>query len=272
MCALPLYTMLPLDLQSPMRTYPSFDELRLQIPMRCAVTSKSGGGKTVTLMNILLRMNCFQRFILVLKKPGEPMMQWLKRIIESQQQRDPEVELIEGTTCADLPNINTLREDDERNTCLVIDDQQLDPDSGQIGQYFLRGRSLNISIFYLCQRFHTMDIFLRAQLTHMALLKIDSKTQLHNILREYGDVDELLPKYKEIVKQPNGFMLLDLETTIPELKYRDCYGDFEQNKRLPLEGQARLLEDGKGKRKKSKQPLDGGLAESAKPKANKSRS
>ena len=235
MAAVNMYKLLPKDLQTPMRMYPSFPDYRIQLPFRMCVCAGSGKGKTNATVQIALRLNCFRRYIWIVKKKDEVLMQFWRRLIEKQMQRDPQVELIEGSTFDDLPPISTMDPQDDRNTLLVIDDSVIDKDQYNAMQYFLRGRSIHCSIAYLTQKFHQVPIFVRQQLTHVALLELDSIPEAQKVLREYGDAKELMPFYRQIIETPFAWLLLDFETRFPTLKYRDCFGDLEENRALPLE-------------------------------------
>jgi hypothetical protein len=245
--ALNLYKMMPTHLQTPQRTYDAFDELRVSLPFRAGLIGGSGKGKSQLALNLYLRMGAFKRIIFIIKKHEEPLILWWKEIIEQQQQRDPEIEVIEGTEFSDLPRIDTLDKEDPRNTLLVLDDVMLDDNQAEAMKFFIRGRSVNVSIMYLAQKFKQIPLVTRLQMTHIFLLEVDSVPEAKRILREYGDVDELYPMYAEIIKTPWSWLLIDCETRLPELKYRQDFGDMEANKRLPIgdEEEPKLLEEKK---------------------------
>jgi hypothetical protein len=232
-----MYELLPDDLKEDMRTYDSFPELRIAIPCRMAIIAGSGKGKTQCLVNHLFRMSCFKRYFIVVKKHNEKMITWLKRVIEAQQQRDPEVEIVEGTDLRDLPNINTLDPEDSRNTAVILDDQIVDRDQSNAMEYMIRGRSMHCSIFYISQKFlgkEGIPVLVRRQLTHVCMLELDSLAEVKRILNEFGEAKELMPRYLEIVKKPFNWMCFDLESRHPSLKVRDAYGNMEENAKLPL--------------------------------------
>ena len=255
MCAMNMYELLPIDLQDQMRTYDKFPQLRIALPCRMAIIAGSGKGKTQCLINHLFRMNCYKRFFIIVKKHNEKMILWLKRVVEAQQQRDPEVELVEGTDLKDLPNINTLDPEDQRNTAVILDDQVIDRDQHNAMEYMIRGRSMHCSIFYISQKFlgkEGIPVLVRRQLTHVCVLELDSLAEAKRILNEFGEAKELLPKYLEIVTKPFNWILFDLETRHPTLKVRDAFGDMDANAKLPLyyDGLKKLKEEKQRKRGK----------------------
>ena len=71
----------------------------------------------------------------------------------------------------------------------------------KIKDYFTYGRKKGLTIIYLSQSFFDSDSFIRKQMSYLLLLSIKGKTDLNNILREYGslqaDPKELYRIFKE---------------------------------------------------------------------------
>jgi hypothetical protein len=59
----------------------------------------------------------------------------------------------------------------------------------KIRKYFTYGRKKGITIAYLSQSFFGADGFLRKQISYLLLLSIKGKTDLNNILRDFGGLD-----------------------------------------------------------------------------------
>jgi len=52
--------------------------------------------------------------------------------------------------------------------------------------YFTYGRKKALTIIYLSQSFFDSDSFIRKQMSYRILLENKGKTDLYNVLREYG--------------------------------------------------------------------------------------
>ena len=154
---------------------------------------------------------------------------------------DPEVELIEGTSYADLPNIETLDSEDPRSTILVLDDEIAETDPKLLHnamQYWIRGRSKHCSILALVQKFHSLGIVERNQLTHIFMLELDSLPEAKKVIREYADVKKVFPFYEQIIQEEYAWLTIDLTARADSvLRYRHCFGDMDENEKLPLPGE-----------------------------------
>ena len=58
----------------------------------------------------------------------------------------------------------------------------------KVKNYFTYGRKKGITLAYLTQSFFESDGFIRKQMSYLLLLSIKGKTDLNNILREYGSL------------------------------------------------------------------------------------
>ena len=74
---------------------------------------------------------------------------------------------------------------------MVLDDCVNDKDKASYTKaknYFTYGRKKGITLAYLTQSFYDADGFIRKQMSYLLLLSIKGKTDLNNILREYGSL------------------------------------------------------------------------------------
>ena len=58
----------------------------------------------------------------------------------------------------------------------------------KVKNYFTYGRKKRITLAYLTQPFFSAEGFIRKQMSYLLLLSIKGKTDLNNILREYGSL------------------------------------------------------------------------------------
>lgn len=147
---------------------------------------------------------------------------------------------------AEFPDVDQFPDailNDYKNKYLVVfDDCINDKDKAsytKIKNYFTYGRKKNITLCYLTQSFFDADGFIRKQMSYLLLLSIKGKTDLNNILREYGslqaDPKELF-KIFQYATQPIDdnlpFLKISCTKTEPEKQFsRDWieYIPFESN-------------------------------------------
>ena len=96
----------------------------------------------------------------------------------------------------DFPSVDdfpdAVTNDFKDHYLVIFDDCVNDKDRAsynKIKKYFTYGRKRNITSGYLSQSFFDADGFLRKQMSYLLLLSIKGRTDLLNILREYGSLD-----------------------------------------------------------------------------------
>jgi len=96
---------------------------------------------------------------------------------------------------ADLPSVDEFQDaivnDFKHQYLIIFDDCVNDKDKAsyvKVKNYFTYGRKKGITIAYLSQSFFTSDGFIRKQMSYLLLLSIKGKTDLRNILSEYGSL------------------------------------------------------------------------------------
>ena len=95
----------------------------------------------------------------------------------------------------DLPSVDEFPDaivnDFKHQYLVVLHDCVNDKDKAsytKVKNYFTYGRKKGITLCYLTQSFFESDGFIRKQMSYLLLLSIKGKTDLNNILREYGSL------------------------------------------------------------------------------------
>jgi hypothetical protein len=81
--------------------------------------------------------------------------------------------------------------------------------------YFTYGRKKGLTIIYLTQSFFDSDSFIRKQMSYLILLENKGKTDLNNILREFGG---LQVEKNELYKIAKYALTPDENDELPFLK------------------------------------------------------
>jgi ABC-type dipeptide/oligopeptide/nickel transport system ATPase subunit len=154
---------------------------------RVLLVEPSGSGKTTIVCEYLARASgCFHRVWFLVKQPDEPLYELIKKSAAG------DVRFI--STLTDFPSLNPknsnfVRESLQENqqVLLVVDDFLLEAaKSKEFSQYFIRGRKMGCTLFFLSQDYYTVPKLLRQQITHLLLLKISNQRDISSILKETG--------------------------------------------------------------------------------------
>ena len=118
-------------------------------------------------------------------------------------------------------NIEDYNPGKKRKIMIVFDDMVVDMINNKklnpvITELFIRGRKLNISIFFITQSYFKVPKNVRLNSTHFFIMKIPNKTELQQIaLNLSSDIDfkDFIKIYKKCTAQPYSFLVNG--TTLP---------------------------------------------------------
>ncbi len=201
---------------------PNFDIHQIKVPFRMCVIGSSGSGKTNITMNLLsLMSDTFNKIVLYTRNKNEPLYEYLEKAIPDEGM----LEIHEG-----LNHLNTCDLDNEYygQTLVIFDDLCNEKNQRQIGELFLRGRKLGVSLVYLTQKYSEVPTLVREQTSYLILKKISGKRDIVAILRNYSldlEIHELLKIYQYCISTDIlNFLLIDLEAPA-EKAYRKNFDE-----------------------------------------------
>ena len=168
-----------------------FDYTGMRINQHFLIAGGTGTGKTNALYSYLLETskpkNGTFKHIFVVYKTEEPLYEDLK------EQLGDGISFYKSI--ADLPSVDEFPDaivnDFKYQYLVCLDDCVNDKDKAsytKVKNYFTYGRKKGITLAYLTQSFFESDGFIRKQMSYLLLLSIKGKTDLNNILREYGSL------------------------------------------------------------------------------------
>lgn len=205
---------------------PEYDATKINYRDRVLIVGGSGTGKTHALVNyLILSPNCYHKIIVVSKNIEEPLYEFLK---------DKLKEKIVFYELNRFPTMNQLakehKEDDADEILIIYDDIVNDVGkSDNIHNYFIAGRKLGFTQFFLTQSYFKTPKTIRLQLTHLMLLKLSSNNDLNIILRDFTlgiEKTELMELYKDATKQKFHFLFIDINATDPNQKFSHNFSNF----------------------------------------------
>ena len=168
-----------------------FEFTGMRINSHFLIAGGTGTGKTNALYSYLLETSRPNKgtfkHIFVVYKTEEPLYEDLK------EQLGKGISFYKSI--ADLPSVDEFPDAISNNFkyqyLVCLDDCVNDKDKAsytKVKNYFTYGRKKGITLGYLSQSFFDSDGFIRKQMSYLLLLSIKGKTDLNNILREYGSL------------------------------------------------------------------------------------
>ena len=103
----------------------------------------------------------------------------------------------------------------------MINNKKLNP---VVTELFIRGRKVNVSIFFITQSFFKVSKDVRLHSTHFFIMKIPNKRELQQIAINYSsDVDskDFMKFYRKYTAEPYSFLVNDTILTLDNpLRFR----------------------------------------------------
>ena len=213
-----------------------FEYTQMKINQHFLICGGTGTGKTNALYSYLLETskpkNGTFKHIFVVYKTEEPLYEDLK------EQLGKGISFYKSI--ADLPSVDEFPDgivnDFKDQYLIVFDDCVNDKDKNsyiKVKNYFTYGRKKGITICYLTQSFFDADGFIRKQMSYLLLLSIKGKTDLNNILREFGSLQcepkELYRIFKTATEKRDDelpFLKINCNQVNNDVKFSRDYLDF----------------------------------------------
>jgi len=214
------------DEKSHTRTYDSYNEVQIKIPNRIIFLGASGSGKTNIMINLLLKMNCFETFHFVVKDDEEPLYKMLFEHLRKIEKKVKTQILWVYYSVSQLPQIEEF--DKEKNNIVILDDQILDMENKKRAEiaksYLMRGRKQNISTWFLSQSYFGIPKFVRQNSDCVVFKKLNGLKDKRMILKEYCSNEITADQLQEMVDSIDTsniteFFMID-NTRTDEYKFR----------------------------------------------------
>ena len=195
---------------------PNFHLHGIKLPARICVSAPSGSGKTNFVINFISLCSqgkgTFSTIQIITRDADEPLYSYLKM-------KSPQIQITEG-----LHKIPALNKDE--NHLIIVDDLVLAKDQSSVCEYFIRCRKQNVTVMYLSQSFFKIPIIIRQNCNYMCILGIGNKRSMNLMLSEFAigaSKQQLMGMYKEATKEKLHFLLIDVDETDPQRKFRSDF-------------------------------------------------
>lgn len=222
------YESVPKKFKEEERNYENEKKVNIKIPFRMCVTGASGSGKTNAIVEIIKKINAFDKIMIWAKDTEEPLYASFIDKIQTVEKQQGSSILTVSNDIKDLPSVDTINK--ENNTLLIIDDMVTEKDKmlNRVVEYFIRGRKKGVSSVFLSQSYFDIPTLIRKQCNYFVFTKISGDRDLQMILKDFrlGVTEEEVKKlYEEATKGgfPNFFMI-DCQTNDKALRFRRNFG------------------------------------------------
>ena len=220
-----LYEKIPKKFQKKPNEYKNYKALQIEVPCRIIFNGASGSMKTNSMLNVFRAMNCWSRIYLFCKNLEQPLYNWLIDEFESINKKvKREVFTASDNLEDELPPLEMFN--NEEQTLMIFDDIICESQYvlKTISNYFIRGRSKGISVFFISQDYYKIPKVIRSNADYLILKRVNTIADFNRILREYTlsvKLEELKKMYNESTKNSKtDFFMIDLNTTDDKLKFR----------------------------------------------------
>lgn len=240
------YEHLPKEFKANIDTYPNYKKMRIQVPFQSIVVSRTGGGKTNIVFNIMSAVNCFDRIWLFTKNPDEPLYAWLinkLRKLEEKFKREIITVSNDISTFPDVGEIGADLADKKARGLLIVDDfvNANENELRNVQNAWIAGRKAGtapgekgggLSCIFISQSYFRTPKVIRENSQLIFLGQLASTQDLKRIVAEYSldvSANQLVQMHQYVMKQgPMNFLTIDLyNTNDKHLKYRNNFAPLQ---------------------------------------------
>ena len=208
---------------------PNSDKYLITHTFRCLISGASGGGKTNALLNLIDKLNCFERFYLFVKLMGnDPLYDevLVPRLQIVEEKYNTPVLLEYSCDLDDLPDVSDNPEEggiDSNYQNLVVFDDMLDESNKtlkKISAYFTKMRKKNCSLIFIGQDYFQTPKAIRRNCNIFIFTGITSEKdlrQIHQDLARELDFEEFRKMFREAT---TNHSILIIDPSESKAKYR----------------------------------------------------
>ena len=153
------------------------------MPDRCfrvLMTAPSGGGKTNTLMYVIMKLLYFDKIYLYAKNLEQSKYQNLINTFEPIS-NEAGYNIVEVSNDQIIP-VSELTDDNQN--LVIFDDYVTEKNQKPLIDYFIRGRHKNCSVIYLCQSYYKTLKDIRLNCSHFCIYEFPSNNEKSLICRK----------------------------------------------------------------------------------------
>ena len=184
-------------------TYKNQKQLRIELPFRALIIGKSGSMKSNLMFNLIELINAWTTIYIFAKNLQQPLYESFIPAFEKDGGK-----IIASSDLADMPQI----EDIPAKSLVIFDDLLAERNLTRVSDYFLRSRSLGISLIFISQKAQgpgSTPMMIRSNCDYIFLKQMTAIKAAKRFLSEYDLPEDALEQYKIATKKPEDFLLID---------------------------------------------------------------
>lgn len=194
---------------------------------RILMIGSSGTGKSNSLLNFIEKSSgeFFKIIICSFSTTDEPLYNYL-------QSKIPEVELINNID--DVPSVQDFDDNDKNKSKLIVFDDFVNLTKKQMAKLFdyaISSRKFGFTTIFISQSYTSVPKIISRNTNYIFLFRINDRVSIKRIIGNHGLSSYITPEqieqyYYYCIKQPLGFLLIDLKTTDDSKRFRCGFTDI----------------------------------------------
>jgi len=194
---------------------------------RILMIGSSGTGKSNSLLNFIEKSSGeFSEIIICsFSTTDEPLYNFL-------QQKIPEVQLI--NTIEDVPEVQSYDNNDKKTSKLIVFDDFVNlskKEMKKLFDYAIASRKFGFTCVFISQSYTSVPKIISRNCNYLFIFRLNDKVSIKRIISNHSlsglvSAQEIEQYYYYCIKQPLGFLLIDLKTTDDAKRFRCGFTDF----------------------------------------------
>ena len=206
--------------------YANYPIAQIKAPFQMLIMGTTGSGKTNALLDVIERMNCFERVHLYIKNKDEALYADLvDKLKKAEKTLGQEIIQVDNKM-DDLPEVDEKHYDKKKHTLVVFDDMMNEKDRmlNRGMNYFSMGRKVGISAVWISQSFYATPARIRQNCSYFVCCKMTLGRNIRMIVNDLQldqNEDGLMHMYDHVMKLgfPN-FLMIDKKHSDRRFQYR----------------------------------------------------
>lgn len=194
---------------------------------RILMIGSSGTGKSNSLLNFIEKSSGeFNEIIICsFSTTDEPLYNYL-------QQKIPQVQLINNID--EVPEVQSYDDNDKRISKLIVFDDFVNLNKKEMKKLFdyaIASRKFGFTCVFISQSYTSVPKIISRNCNYLFVFRLNDKVSIKRIISNHSlsgivSPEEIEKYYYYCIKQPLGFLLIDLKTTDDTKRFRCGFNQF----------------------------------------------
>jgi len=194
---------------------------------RILMIGSSGTGKSNSLLNFIEKSSGeFSEIIICsFSTTDEPLYNYL-------QQKIPQVQLINNID--EVPEVQSYDDNDKRISKLIVFDDFVNLNKKEMKKLFdyaIASRKFGFTCVFISQSYTSVPKIISRNCNYLFVFRLNDKVSIKRIISNHSlsgivSPEEIEKYYYYCIKQPLGFLLIDLKTTDDTKRFRCGFNQF----------------------------------------------